>query len=74
MEKIQFNSSKVNLLFYYDVNADSYIPVSSLNPLPVQTKALVGVDKSIYNETLNVNANDVTKVIDYIVPASSIFF
>jgi intein/homing endonuclease len=35
MEKTQFNDSKVSQLFYYDPITDSYIPVSSLNPLPV---------------------------------------
>lgn len=49
MENLQFNSDKVAQLFYYDPVTDSYIPVSSLNPLPVHvdTTATVVIPSSL---------------------------
>jgi hypothetical protein len=73
MEKLQFNSSKVSQLFYYDAVLDSWIPVSSSSPLPVQTNVIAGVDVSVYNEIDNINSNALTKVVDYLVPASGTF-
>jgi len=49
MDKLQFNSDKVVQLFYYDEATDSYIPVSSANPLPVHvdTTATVVIPSSL---------------------------
>lgn len=74
MEKLQFNSSQVSQIFYYDEVTDSYIPVSSSMPLPVTaTTRIAGSDESIYNEIYGVSSGVLTKIVDFTVPIGSKF-